>query len=89
MSDKKTPQRVNAGARPESGPEHRQMSDLVEIAKQNGDFSKNYGRWLGAFLYLRSMNAARNRPVLWRRLITLGTVAAVWVLKYGMPAFAG
>jgi hypothetical protein len=30
-------------------------SDLVEIAKRNGEFRKNYGPWLGAFLYLRSI----------------------------------
>jgi hypothetical protein len=28
-------------------------SDLVEIAKRNGDFKKNYGILIGAFLYLR------------------------------------
>ena len=30
-------------------------SDLVEIAKRNGDFRKNYGLLVGAFLYLRSI----------------------------------
>jgi hypothetical protein len=34
-------------------------SDLVEIAKHNGDFRKNYGLLVGAFLYLRPINAAR------------------------------
>lgn len=29
------------------GPQH---SDLVEIAKRNGDFRRNYERLLGAFL---------------------------------------
>jgi hypothetical protein len=36
---------------------------MVEIAKRNGDFRKNYGPWLGAFLYLRSINATRPKPV--------------------------
>jgi hypothetical protein len=41
-------------------------SDLVEIAKRNGDFKKNYGLLVGAFLYLRSINAARPRSVWWQ-----------------------
>lgn len=36
-------------------------SDLSNIAKLNGDFRRNYGPLLGAFLYLRSINAARGR----------------------------
>jgi hypothetical protein len=39
-------------------------SDLVEIAKRNGDFRRNYGVLVGAFLYLRSVSAARPRFVL-------------------------
>jgi hypothetical protein len=41
-------------------------SDLVEIAKRNGDFRKNYGLLVGAFLYLRSINAARYRSFWWQ-----------------------
>ena len=41
-------------------------SDLVEIAKRNGDFRKNYGLLVGAFLYLRSINAARPRLFWWQ-----------------------
>jgi hypothetical protein len=37
---------------------HDGCSDLVEIAKRNGDFKKNYGRLLGAVLYLRSAELA-------------------------------
>jgi hypothetical protein len=33
-------------------------SVLVEIAKQNGDFRKNYGVIVGAILYLRSSSAS-------------------------------
>jgi hypothetical protein len=44
-------------------------SDLVEIAKRNGDFRKNYGLLVGAILYLRSINAARPRLFWWQALI--------------------
>jgi len=37
-------------------------SDVVEISKINGEFKRNYGTLLGAFLYLRSINAVRRRP---------------------------
>ena len=37
-------------------------SELVEISKLNGDFKRNYGKLLGAFLYLRSISAACGRP---------------------------
>jgi hypothetical protein len=47
-------------------------SDLVEIAKRNGDFRKNYGPWLSAFLYLRSLNAARPRSFWWSGWLHLG-----------------
>jgi hypothetical protein len=43
-------------------------SDLVEIAKRNGDFRRNYGLWMGAFLYLRSIRAARPRLSWWQAL---------------------
>jgi hypothetical protein len=44
-------------------------SVLVEIAKQNGDFRKNYGVIVGAILYLRSINAARPRLFWWQALM--------------------
>ncbi len=44
-------------------------SDLVEIAKQNGDFRKNYGVIVGAILYLRSINAARPRLFWWQAVM--------------------
>jgi hypothetical protein len=46
------------------------LSDLIEIAKQNGDFRKNYGVIVGAILYLRSISAARPRLFSWQALIT-------------------
>lgn len=53
----------------------RQHSDLVEIARRNGDFKRNYGTLIGAFLYLRSLSAARGRPITCMGLV-LGLVAA-------------
>jgi hypothetical protein len=39
-----------------------QFSELVELSKLNGDFRRNYGKLIGAYLYLRSISAARGRP---------------------------
>lgn len=44
-------------------------SDLVEIAKRNGEFRKNYGLFVGAFLYLRSISAARSPSFWWTSLL--------------------
>jgi hypothetical protein len=52
-------------------------SDLVEIAKRNGDFRKNYGLIVGAILYLRSINAARPR-LFWQT--SIASIAVVWGL---------
>ena len=52
-------------------------SDLVEIAKQNGDFRKNYGVIVGAFLYLRSISAARPRLFWWQALMKYGVLMLV------------
>jgi hypothetical protein len=41
------------------------VSEVVEIAKLNGDFKKNYGKLIGAYLYLRSISATRGRSFLW------------------------
>lgn len=54
----------------------QQHSDLVEIARRNGDFRRNYGILIGAFLYLRSLSAARGRPFGWAGLV-LGLIAAI------------
>jgi len=62
----------------------QQYSDIVEIARRNGDFQRNYGTLLGAFLYLRSISAARGRPITWLGLV-LGLIAAAfpWIMKLG------
>jgi len=36
-----------------------QSSEFVEISKLNGDFRRNYGKLIGAYLYLRSVSATR------------------------------
>jgi hypothetical protein len=54
-------------------------SDLVEIAKRNGDFRKNYGVVVGAILYLRSINAARPQLFWWQALIAaLAATLGFW-----------
>jgi len=64
-------------------------SDLVEIAKRNGDFRKNYGLLLGALLYWLSIKATRpSRSFWWSGVIGLATVAGTLVLKHSFP-FAG
>lgn len=62
-----------------------QSCDLAKIAKLNGDFRKNYGTLLGAFLYLRSISAARGRSWLLAGLISMICSAALaWVGKVGL-----
>lgn len=62
------------------------FSELVEISKLNGDFRKNYGRLIGAFLYLRSISAARNRSFFWTGLLLAICSACVALLKQlGLP----
>jgi hypothetical protein len=59
-------------------------SDLVEIARRNGDFKKNWGIPIGAFLYLRSLSAARGRSFYWLGLIcALLSAALPWLAKFG------
>ena len=63
---------------------YRGYSELVEISKLNGDFKRNYGRLLGAFLYLRSINAARGRSLVWNGfLLALASAALAWAQKHG------
>lgn len=59
-------------------------SELSKIAKLNGDLRRNYGTLLGAFLYLRSINAARGRSWFWAGMASLlGSVALGWLSKHG------
>lgn len=65
-------------------------SELSKIAKLNGDFRRNYGTLLGAFLYLRSISAARGRSWFWTGLISLACTAAMsWLGKHGLSWLAG
>lgn len=58
-------------------------SELVEISKLNGDFKRNYGRLIGAYLYLRSVSAARGRPWFGPGLISFACSAAVaWLARH-------
>jgi hypothetical protein len=59
-------------------------SELVQIAKRNGEFLK-WGKLLGAYLYLKSLNAARPRSVWWWRLVSLAILAIGATLKLGWP----
>lgn len=60
-----------------------ETSDLSKIAKLNGDFKRNYGPLLGAFLYLRSISAARGRSLVWSGLLVAGAAAIIsWLQKH-------
>ena len=48
-----------------------QFSALVEISKLNGNFKKNYGLPVGAYLYLRSISTVRGRSFFWTGLISI------------------
>jgi hypothetical protein len=59
-----------------------QSSELVEISKLNGDFRRNYGKLIGAFLYLRSISAARGRSIIWTSTISIALSAALaWLTR--------
>jgi hypothetical protein len=61
-------------------------SDLVEISKLNGDFRKNYGKLIGAYLYLRSISAARGRSLFWTGLLlAIGSAGVAWLKQHGLP----
>ena len=51
--------------------------EFSKIAKLNGEFRRNYGTLLGAFLYLRSISAARGRSWLWGGLFSLACSAVL------------
>jgi hypothetical protein len=61
------------------------MSELVEISKLNGSFKRNYGKFLGAYLYLCSIRAARGGSLMRAGVISIAYSTALAVmLKYGM-----
>jgi hypothetical protein len=62
-----------------------QYSELVEISKLNGDFKNNYGRLIGAYLYLRSISAARGRSLFWTGVVSIVCSAALaWLGRHGL-----
>jgi hypothetical protein len=66
------------------GDEVETPSDLSNIAKLNGDFRRNYGTFLGAFLYLRSISAARGRSWSWLGLLAVVCSAVLtWLVRHG------
>jgi hypothetical protein len=61
-----------------------ERSELVDISKLNGDFKKNYGIFIGAYLYLRSISAARGRSFFWTGLISIAfSTVLAWLGKHG------
>ena len=59
-------------------------SDLLEIVKRNGDFRKNYGKIIGAYLYLRSTSAAAGRLLFWSGLLFTAVTAGLgWLQRHG------
>ncbi|MBR1192688.1 hypothetical protein [Bradyrhizobium sp. AUGA SZCCT0160] len=60
-------------------------SELVEISKLNGSFKRNYGTLIGAYLYLRSVNAARGQSFFWTGLASVAfSVALAYLAKHGL-----
>jgi len=60
-------------------------SELVEISKLNGDFKRNYGKLIGAYLYLRSISATRGRSFLWTSLLlAIGSAGVGWLQKHSL-----
>jgi hypothetical protein len=55
----------------------QRSSELVEISKLNGDFKKNYGKLLGAFLYRARSALYAVGPLAW---FTLAAAAVMWLL---------
>lgn len=54
-------------------------SELVEISRLNGSFRRYYGTFIGAYLYLRSISAARCRSFFWPGLISRSFVRPRWL----------
>jgi hypothetical protein len=61
-------------------------SELSAIAKLNGDFRRNYGKLIGAYLYLRSISAARSRSFVWSGCsFALLSTCATWLEHRSSP----
>jgi hypothetical protein len=65
-------------------------SELVEIAKRSGDFSKHYGKLWGGFIQLSLANAATGRrPFLWGGWLSFVAVAGGLLLRHIFPKLVG
>jgi hypothetical protein len=63
-------------------------SELIAIARLNGEFKRHYGRLIGAVLYLTSINAARRRPLLWPAVWgALLSAGVAWIKQRGASWF--
>ena len=60
------------------------FSELVEISKLNGDFKRNYGKLIGAFLYLRSISAIRGRSYFGSGLLFAVSIGLAWLKYHGL-----
>jgi hypothetical protein len=59
-------------------------SELLEISKLNGDFKRNYGILIGAYLYLRSISAVRSRSYFWGSvLFAIFSICVTWLDRHG------
>ena len=66
----------------------KSASELVEISKLNGDFKRNYGKLIGAYLYLFTIIAARGRSFLWGGLLAaIVSAAATWLQRHSSLSF--
>jgi hypothetical protein len=69
---------------------YERTSELVAISKLNGDFKRNYGRFIGAYLYLRSISATRRGSFFWAGPISIVCSAVLtWFQKYGIAWLHG
>lgn len=60
-----------------------QNSELIALSKLNGDFKRNYGKLIGAYLYLRSISATRGRSYVWSGLLVAALTAALaWLEQF-------
>lgn len=59
------------------------LSELVAIARLNRDFQKNYGRLIGAVLYLRSVSAVSGRFPFWGGLlVAILSAVTAWLERH-------
>lgn len=65
-------------------------TELVALAKLNGNFQRNYGKLIGALLYMRSVNAVSGRSSLWTGLLFTASSAVIgWFERYAVAWLRG